>query len=130
MAEDRITLRLEDRLKATYEKIGKKYYEGEKGKEIKDAAYQALFADIEQILNEKNTLEEKKLAMQGKKRCMSCQNVVPLESRFCNMCGTKLPEVKPVVVENSTPSIRKCLGCGNVLEADAVFCPNCGKKHS
>ena len=127
ITEERVVLKLDEKLKAIYEQIGKKFYMEANEKEITDAVYCEYFSEIKKILNEKNILEEKKLAQQGKKRCMGCQNIVPIESKFCNMCGVKLPEVEFVEAE-SVSSIRKCSECGNILEEDALFCTNCGKK--
>lgn len=129
MVETRITLKLDEQLKSIYEKIGEIFYEETDDNKVENTLYQELFAEIRKILDEKNLLEDKQLAMQGKKRCRLCQNVLPIESKFCNMCGDKLPEVETITVENAETNINKCLGCGNTLEADAIFCPNCGRKH-
>lgn len=128
ITEERIALKLDDRLKAIYEEIGKKFYSENKERELQDELYQKLFEEIKKNLKERNALEEKKLALQGKKRCISCQSIVTIESKFCNMCGAKLPEVE-AVSEEKVSTVRKCTGCGNLLEEEAVFCSNCGRKN-
>lgn len=129
--EERIRSKMYEKLKSTYQQIGKKFYEENKDSEPADAEYAELFAAIKQVEKEQELIEVRKLMMQGKRRCDKCQNIIPLESRFCNMCGEKL---EPLTIgEEETDSsaeanVRKCPNCGMQLEADAVFCMNCGTK--
>lgn len=129
MTEERVVLKLDERLKVVYEEIGKKYYNENMESDPGDTVYQKLFEEIKKVIQEKNSLEEKKLALHGKKRCASCQNIVTIESKFCNMCGAKLPDVE-VVKEERVSTVRKCSGCGSVLENDAIFCSDCGRKNA
>lgn len=125
MTEERIRVKLEEQLSEIYQQIGKTFYEEMKDVEIVGDTYRELFVTAKKI---NDTLDESMLTQQGKKRCAKCQAIVALESRFCNMCGEKLPEVTQAVNQDSVPQINKCSGCGTELEEDAVFCPNCGKK--
>jgi len=48
-------------------------------------------------------------------KCPECQQAVPVDSRFCPMCGHQL------IV------FRQCLHCGKNIAPNANFCPRCGK---
>jgi RNA polymerase subunit RPABC4/transcription elongation factor Spt4 len=129
LVEDRVNVKLEEEIKANFEQIGRKYYDECKTNGVYDAAYKEFFARIEQLRNEKKNLEINKLAQQGKRRCENCQNVLPIESKFCNMCGQSLPEISSKVKDDNKLKERVCVKCGAVLEQDAVFCSNCGTKN-
>src|SRR5262245_41200916 len=44
--------------------------------------------------------------------CPSCKTVVPAGSRFCEECGSTLPQL--------------CLACGHLNSVRAKFCAECG----
>ena len=49
-------------------------------------------------------------------KCLNCGNeIVSEESKYCNMCGAKLPNKKV-----------QCKSCGKLLESSAKFCKYCG----
>ena len=81
--------------------------------------------------------------------CPKCGSPVESDSKFCTVCGEKIPEKeevrckvcgyeleegakfcpncgKPVVIEEAEEKLR-CVDCGYELEEGAKFCPNCGK---
>ena len=81
--------------------------------------------------------------------CPKCGSPVESDSKFCTVCGEKIPEKeevrckvcgyeleegakfcpncgKPVVIEEVGEKLR-CVDCGYELEEGAKFCPNCGK---
>ena len=83
------------------------------------------------------------------RRCPKCGSPVESDSKFCIVCGEKIPEKeevrckvcgyeleegakfcpncgKPVVIEEVEEKLR-CVDCGYELEEGAKFCPNCGK---
>lgn len=93
ITEERALSKIEENLKIAYEKIGKKYYEENKS-DLRDISYQQYFEEIKKINEERNKLELQKLAMQGKKRCLNCQAIISIESKFCNMCGQKMEEME------------------------------------
>ena len=126
--EERTLLKVEEKIKAVYEKIGKKYYE-ENRSDLRDISYQQYFEEIKKVNEERKKLELQKLAMQGKKRCLNCQAIVSIESKFCNMCGQKMEEIVIPEEKQETVSVRRCSECGTELEVDAMFCPNCGRKY-
>ena len=128
ITEERALSKIEENLKTEYEKIGKKYYEENKS-DLRDISYQQYFEEIKKINEERNKLELQKLAMQGKKRCLNCQAIVSIESKFCNMCGQKMEEIAIPEEKQETISVKRRSECGTELEADATFCPNCGRKY-
>ena len=128
--DSRVSGKFDERLNVLYLKIGRSYYNKNRDAKIVDEEIKELFAQVEQVNNEKRNLEIKYLAQQGKKKCQACDHIVTLESRFCNMCGEKFDEQSMIVPEDPVDSAqRKCQFCGEILEADAVFCQNCGKKN-
>lgn len=140
MADDRVFYKMDERVRVIYGEIGKKYYaEIKKAGTVAqlDEEYQGFFAEIGKIEAEKDRMEAKQLAMQGKRRCPECRTLLTLESRFCNMCGVKLDdpndnkegsqEEAPAETPKMEP--KKCVFCGTDMEDDAVFCPNCGQKN-
>lgn len=130
--EKRVFEKMENNLKEIFEEIGKKFYSTNKDNEIAKAEYKELFDKVQAVFDEKNKMEVRMLAKQGKRRCGGCETLVALESRFCNMCGAKLEELPANLFEQEEkqPEVRKCSKCGTVLEKDAVFCPNCGQKNA
>lgn len=140
MADDRVFNKMNERLQGIYGEIGKKYYaEIKKAGTVDklDEEYKGYFAEISKIEGEKDKMEAKQLAAQGKRRCPECRVLLPIESRFCNMCGTKLPDMNegkadaevPADAEAPKAEPKKCVFCGTEMEDDAVFCPNCGQKN-
>lgn len=50
-------------------------------------------------------------------KCTNCQNILPLNAKFCPNCGTQV-------------AVKKfCVNCGNELPENAKFCPNCGHQN-
>ena len=49
-------------------------------------------------------------------QCHSCKKMIPVSSKFCPECGTKMNQGK------------FCSKCGNSLPPQAKFCSNCGTK--
>ncbi|MCM1189696.1 MAG: zinc ribbon domain-containing protein [bacterium] len=131
MEEQRLLEKRYEKIKSIYEKIGKKFYEENKDSEPADTAYAELFAAIRQIDREEELQEIRKLMASGKRRCNSCQEIISLDSKFCNMCGAKLEALdieEDGTAQAAKAEVRRCPNCGMELEADAVFCMNCGTK--
>ena len=51
--------------------------------------------------------------------CSTCQSPLEPGSKFCDKCGTPVPE---------KPAPLTCAQCGAVLRPDAIFCNACGTK--
>ena len=64
------------------------------------------------------------LAVQGKRKCEKCGNVLVLESVFCNKCGEKL---EPLFAEEMAKQ-NICPQCGATHSEEAAFCTSCGYK--
>lgn len=50
--------------------------------------------------------------------CTKCGHTAPKGSVFCNMCGSKLPEI-------NFDNMEMCSGCGSLVEKGQKLCPNC-----
>ena len=141
-ADDRVFYKLDEEMRGYYCEIGKKFYQDNKHADISglDEEYRRLFGEVSKLDDKKNNMEAKQLALQGKRRCPECRVLLPIESRFCNMCGVKLPDLnkeEPPKEEEAAEAVameanveaKKCIFCGSPMESDAVFCPNCGQKN-
>lgn len=77
------------------------------------------------------------------KICPACHGNILATSKFCNLCGESVAEVKvncPSCKEQNSSDSKFCSSCGtslakrvcecgNKLESNSIFCNNCGKKH-
>ncbi len=127
IGDSRAESHLEKALKSAYEQLGKVYYEKNAGGII-DEEYRESFDKISKVLQEKNFMVIRMLARQGKRKCDSCTKIIPVESLFCNMCGTRLEPLADEVLQSPKPVAKACSNCGTRLEDGAVFCTNCGTR--
>ena len=67
MVSDRVTVKLDEKINVQYLKIGRAYYLKNKDAEIADEEIKELFDKVKQLNAEKNAIEMKYLAQQGKK---------------------------------------------------------------
>ena len=120
---------LEEQLRKAYEEIGKRFYEENKGRVEYGSSYSELFETVE-VVNEKRILLEKRtLAYRGMRRCENCQQIITIDSVFCNKCGAKLEELpEEVLKKEESVGKKRCGVCGYELEQGDAFCPNCGNK--
>lgn len=56
--------------------------------------------------------------------CKNCGHENDKDSKFCEKCGSKLEEIKPVIKED----LKKCPKCGFENDKDSKFCQSCGSK--
>ena len=56
--------------------------------------------------------------------CPNCGKAFEDGARFCNECGTKLPEAP---VAPAAPAANVCPNCKTALNDDAAFCPVCAR---
>ena len=69
-----------------YRDLGKKYYE-----DNKDSDDESISA-VRELLAEEKDLETQVANLKGGRRCPKCGAVVPMDSGYCNKCGSKLSE--------------------------------------
>lgn len=86
IGDSRVESLMDNTLRTAYEQLGKLFYVKNANRDIEDE-YREAFQNISKLYEEKSLLEVKMLAKQGKRKCDSCLKIVPLESKFCNMCG-------------------------------------------
>lgn len=120
---------MDNRLKEIYEKLGRSYYEDHFEDDVINEHYADFFLQIEILKKERNTLEVKKLAKKGLRRCEVCQQIITIDSAFCNKCGAKLEELPQEIFDGQVEEVkRNCRVCGQELENGDAFCPYCGNK--
>ena len=102
-------------------RIGTVYLE--KHREDCEPEYRGFIDLIKNLEEQKETLERNKLASQGLRMCEHCQQIITLDSAFCNKCGSKLEPL-----EISSAGGRFCPSCGALLAEGDVFCMACGSK--
>ena len=71
----------------------------------------SIFADAFKGATEKQSQPQK-----ATKVCPTCKATVSATAKFCEECGSKIPQKK------------FCAQCGKELSPDAKFCPECGNK--
>lgn len=104
--------------------IGLQYVEKNTVETVAGTEFEPMLQQIDQMEKEKIVLNKRILAVQGLRKCESCENVLPLDSAFCNKCGEKL---KPLF-ETEEVSKNICSKCGATLADGAAFCTACGTK--
>lgn len=123
---DKQILNLEARKKEVIYQVGMQYVEETKLETVVGTAYEKPLKQLIQLAEEVDTLERRKLALQGQRKCNKCGCIIELESVFCNKCGERqevLEEVLPVTEEQN-----QCPKCGEVYKPGAMFCMHCGNK--
>ncbi len=104
--------------------IGEKFIEENAGKDMTSTAYADLFSKLSGTVDEINLTLKRQLASKGLRLCESCGAELPIDSAFCNKCGTKQGELEAEVVTAS----GICPKCGAKLEEGDAFCISCGYK--
>lgn len=129
IGDSRVENHLDNALKSAYEQLGKVFYERNIGEEVSED-YREAFDKVTRVLEEKNLMVVRMLARQGKRKCDACTKIVPVESLFCNMCGTRLEPLAEDILQPApkAPVAKTCAKCGVRLEDGAAFCTNCGTR--
>lgn len=104
--------------------IGQIFLNNNKEEELVGTVYEGTAKAVSIILKEKEFQEKRMLAVQGKRKCETCGNILVLDSAFCNKCGKKL---EPLFAEEMKKQ-NICPKCGNTYGEDAMFCTSCGQK--
>lgn len=115
---------LDARRTALVMQIGQMFLEKNTLEDIAGTPYEEKVKEIRVIDKDKEFQNKRMLAVQGKRKCEKCGNILVLESMFCNKCGEKL---EPLFAEEvATQNI--CPQCGATHGEDAAFCTSCGFK--
>lgn len=104
--------------------IGKLYVAKNELTDVVGTEFEPLLQQLAQIAKESTVLNKKILAAQGLRKCEKCENILSLDSAFCNKCGEKLSPL----FEAEDLSENMCSKCGATLSAGAAFCTFCGTK--
>lgn len=110
--------------------LGQKYFELH-ADSIEPAFQQAVEGIKESRTKIANYTEQIK-TLKGVVRCPNCGAEVANNSRFCNSCGSPMPDVTPLPSAAPQTSAetggKVCPECGAVMSSDKLFCTNCGCK--
>lgn len=121
----------QNEINATYQQIGKIYYE-----EYKDESDEKLIL-LCNIVDESNRIidlcRKQILFLKGIKVCSTCKAELTLDSVYCNKCGAKLFDDNEAADKSNLSAAKnkhnnKCRECGSDIIDDIVFCTNCGAK--
>lgn len=104
--------------------IGQMFLDKNGEEELAGTVYEEAARAVSVILKEKEFQEKRMLAVQGKRKCENCGNILVLDSAFCNKCGEKL---EPLFAEEMK-SQNICPKCGSTYGEGAAFCTSCGQK--
>lgn len=88
---------LKEEIKSTYEAIGKAYFEKYVDSDEATGVFAEGIEKIKAAFTECGIQNQIKLAVQGKRICEACGNVLTVDSLFCNKCGNKLEELPAAV---------------------------------
>lgn len=146
--------KLEDEIAEKYLEVGKTYFE--KYYDCDDIEMKKACDKIKELKDKIQKLEKERLDIKGIVHCSDCNAELTKDSKFCKVCGAKIPEtvveenledVKEVVVENvetvkneikeeivqenRTESLKEevtCPKCHTKVQEEDSFCTECGEK--
>lgn len=104
--------------------IGQLFLDNNGEEELAGTVYEEPAKAVSVILKEKDFQEKRMLAVQGKRKCETCGNILVLDSAFCNKCGGKLEPLFAEEMKNQ----NICPKCGSTYGEGAAFCTSCGQK--
>lgn len=115
---------LEQQKKKVIYRIGERYAASNTIENAAGTPYEEDMTELQDIAQEAELTEKRKLAVQGLRKCEKCGNILIIDSAFCNKCGEKLETLRP----GSEDGKKHCQNCGSVCEENAAFCTACGTK--
>ena len=107
-------------LEASYNALGKACF----GVCGDDGRFAAQIEEIKASKKKVEILTELRVRMRGMKVCRECGAEVPLQSVFCNLCGSKIPEPEPLCDGDKV----YCNNCASPMKIGQVFCSFCGAR--
>lgn len=111
------------KISGLFSELGKAYYE--KHEDDHQTEYETQLTAIREAYAEIARFQQEEDEIAARKRCPACGAQLAEGSRFCNICGVKLPEA-PSNTEQSAPDQRLCPKCKAVIGPDDLFCVSCG----
>ena len=73
-----------------YEALGEYVYENGREKLAEDAEAVGKMAEMDELVNQRNTLTKELVDKQNKVVCPGCGKQSPISAAYCSNCGTKL----------------------------------------
>lgn len=110
------------KLSELYLELGKSYYESHS--DGHQTEYGETIAAIQDVQSEITRIQQQSDEITARRRCPSCGSKLMEGSKFCNICGTKLPDAPSI--EAPDQEQRLCPQCKAVLAPDDDFCTSCG----
>lgn len=111
----------EKRINNTYYQIGKLYFQLYADRN--DEQFAALVASVRDSLQKIENYNAQLQSLRSVMKCPGCGAEIAKDSKFCNVCGTVIPEQATDVVPDG---YVKCTACGNAVKSDMRFCTKCG----
>ncbi len=114
-----------------YESMGKTVYDMYLQKEDVGKVFKAECKKIDNLQKEILDINTRILFNKNLRTCLNCNEVIALDSAFCENCGTKQKKLK--LDEKPKESVKEeeevsnvCPHCGTVCGKDSKFCSKCG----
>jgi len=104
--------------------IGEKYIEIYKENNYSGTPFDELIFEVEENEKKEVLVLKQQLASKGLRKCEACGCELPIDSAFCNKCGSKQEDLEKAVILAG----KKCPKCGKEVAEDDSFCMECGYK--
>jgi predicted RNA-binding Zn-ribbon protein involved in translation (DUF1610 family) len=130
----------EDRIKLTYNEIGKKVYLKYENNEIIEDELIEFCHKIDEFQNNILSIKQKIAEIKNVKVCSNCGAEIELATEFCVKCGAKqeIVQVEKIEIESKVEfeqpqkdiidKPKFCPSCGKEIVEDSKFCQECGAK--
>lgn len=120
---------LEEQKKESFVELGSIYYS--LYKRDRDSLTEEFSQIVNRIYELDRQIEELKEQIISESYCPNCNTAIPLNSVFCNVCGTRVKEAeKEAALDNDgmlSAEQKKCSQCGNEIDDHQLFCTYCGR---
>lgn len=130
----------EDRIKLTYNEMGKIIYSKYEKDEIIEDELIEFCNKIDEFQKNIFTIKQKIAEIKNAKICCNCGAEIELASEFCVKCGAKQETVNQEddstgsefdtehIQEGISDKPKYCPSCGKEIVEDSKFCQECGAK--
>lgn len=113
----------EEKQEKWYKEIGKIFYENYAAQA--DGELKVLCSNIRTSKAQVKQYKEQLIILKGTIQCPNCGAEITNNSSFCNVCGAKIEQPKPVAPAPISGELT-CANCGAPMTAGQRFCMNCG----